>query len=363
MYGIKAAWSPSSMSGTLGARLAYRGPGTLLTDKWAKNAPTPEMMAAYYRILMILTGDLAGFAIFGPLSERSADDTEFIRLFLTGATSGAHRGFFGQGSGFVEDIDSNGNVTMSNLLGVALRDSWYGRFSGNERYCIDLIPVAPITTSGDLYGLRNTCIFGGADVLTPLGDAQPASYYDPVGANPLNAPYVAGVFQDAETVANPNRHYQSLVDGWGTEDLRGRLCDTTHGRLAYFWSVFTNVFGKICAVAGSPPVTTDVPNNREGGPFVDLAGIGNNPLRSGSAVIHLSLARADRVTVKVYDVSGRLVRTLADGQLFKAGRVDPALTWDGLDDGGRRVTRGVYFAHVRYQGSRYEAAHKMIVLR
>ena len=86
-------------------------------------------------------------------------------------------------------------------------------------------------------------------------------------------------------------------------------------------------------------------------------------MRSGSAVIHLSLAKADRVTVKVYDVSGRLVRTLADGQLFKAGRVDPALTWDGLDDGGRRVTRGVYFAYVRYQSSRYEAARKMIVLK
>ena len=67
--------------------------------------------------------------------------------------------------------------------------------------------------------------------------------------------------------------------------------------------------------------------------------------------------------MKIYDVSGRLVRTLADGQLFKAGRVDPALTWDGLDDGGRGVTRGAYFVSVRYEKSRYETAKKMIVLR
>ena len=96
---------------------------------------------------------------------------------------------------------------------------------------------------------------------------------------------------------------------------------------------------------------------------MDLAGIGNNPLREGSAVIHLTLAQADRVTVRIYDVSGRLVRTLADGQLFKAGKVDPALTWDGLDDRGRQVGRGVYFARVRYQNSGYDASKKMIVLK
>jgi hypothetical protein len=34
-----------------------------------------------------------------------------------------------------------------------------------------------------------------------------------------------------------------------------------------------------------------------------------------------------------------------------------------MDDGGRRVTRGVYFANVRYERSRYEVARKMVVLR
>ena len=89
----------------------------------------------------------------------------------------------------------------------------------------------------------------------------------------------------------------------------------------------------------------------------------SGPLRSGSAVIHLTLAHADRVTVKIYDVSGRLVRTLADGQMFKAGKVDPALTWDGLDNAGRRVARGAYFVGVRYEKSGYKASPKMIVLR
>jgi hypothetical protein len=359
MYGVKAAESLNSQSGSIGARLAWRGAGTLLTDKWAKNAPTPEMLDAYYRVMMILTGGLNTFAITGPFNDRSQDDTEVIRQFVVGATGEAHRGLFVQGDAYVEDLDANGNTTVAAILSVSLREASYLRFSGNSAYCIDLIPQSPITTSGDIYGIRNTCL-QTLDVLNVEGDGVAASYYDPVG---LNAPYVASVFTDAEPAGNPDNHWQSLIDGWDTGNLRSRLCDNTSGRLAYFFNVFNNVFGKICSITGTPQQTLEVPPNADGRTFVNLAGVGNNPLRTGSAVIHLSLAQADRVTVKIYDVSGRLVRTLADGQLFKAGRVDPALTWDGLDDGGRGVARGAYFVSVRYERSRYETAKKMIVLR
>jgi hypothetical protein len=178
----------------------------------------------------------------------------------------------------------------------------------------------------------------------------------------LNAPYVAGVFTDAEPAGNPDNHWQALLDGFDTSSLRSRLCDKTYGRLAYFWNVYTNIFGKVCSTADHS-VPLEVPNNTDGRPFVDLAGLGNNPLRQGSAVIHLTLAQADRVTVKIFDVSGRLVRTLADGQLFKAGRVDPALTWDGLDNNGRQVARGAYFVSVMYRSSGYKTSPKMIVLK
>jgi hypothetical protein len=355
MYGVKAIQSLDAQSGTIGARLAYRGLGTYLTNKWAKNAPTVEMAAAYYRILMILTGNLDTGALIGPFTDRSQNDTQFILQYLNGATAGAHRGLWCMGDKFVEDLDINANAALESALGVNLRDDSYLRFAGVSRPCIDLIPTAAISTNGDIYGIRNSCL-NRLDVLGTTGDAQAASYYDPVGANPLNAPYTSGVFFDAETPNNPTRHYQTLVNSFS-------LGDASSGRLAYVWNVFTNVFGKICNVAGTGPQTTEVPNNGDGRPFVDLAGIGNNPLRTGDAVIHLTLAHADRVTVKIFDVSGRLVRTLADGQLFKAGRVDPALTWDGLDNAGRRVARGAYFVSVRYEQSGYKASPKMIVLR
>jgi hypothetical protein len=364
MYGVKAAESLNSSTGSIGSRLAYRVPsGGPIDDKWAKNAPTPEMLDAYYRILLILSGDLNS-TIIGPFDDRSQDDTEVIRQFVVGATAGAHRGLFVEGNGLVEDLDINGNTLMLGLLSVSLREASYLRFSANNKACIDLVPTSLITTNGDIYGLTNSCLTT-LDVLKPEGDGVAASFYDPVGANPLNAPYVSGVFTDAEPAGNPDNHWQALIDGWDIFNVRSRFCDKTYGRLAYFWNVYTNIFGKICSVAGTGQQTTETPQSLNGKDFVDFAGIGNNPLRQGSAVIHLTLAKADRVTVKIYDVSGRLVRTLADGQMFQAGRVDPklALTWDGLDNGGRQVGRGAYFVSVRYQNSRYETSRKMIVLK
>jgi hypothetical protein len=359
MYGIKAIESLNSQSGSLGARLSYRGLGTFLTDKWAKNAPTPEMLEAYYRIVMALTGGLNTGALFGPFDDRSQDDTEILRQFVIGATGTAHRGLFIQGDAAMEDMDLNGNTTLAGLMSSSLREASYLRFSGNSKPCIDLIPTSIITTNGDIYGIRNTCL-QTLDVLQPQGDGVAASFYDPVNANPLNAPYVASVFTDAEPTGNPDNHWQALLDGFDTFNLRSRLCDKTYGRLAYMWNVYTNIFGKICSVAGTGPQTVEVPNISEGRTFVEFAG--QNPLRSGSAEIRFGLAKSDRVTVKIYDVSGRLVRTLADNQMFSP-RDSYSLTWDGLDNGGRSVARGAYFVNVRMASSRIDQTNKMIVLK
>jgi flagellar hook assembly protein FlgD len=62
--------------------------------------------------------------------------------------------------------------------------------------------------------------------------------------------------------------------------------------------------------------------------------------------------------LRVYDVSGRLVRTLVDGRV-EAGRHEVA--WDGRDQGGRRTASGVYF--YRLQGADREMTRKAVRLR
>ena len=65
-----------------------------------------------------------------------------------------------------------------------------------------------------------------------------------------------------------------------------------------------------------------------------------NPLTT----IYFELPEAARVRLQVYDISGRLVRTLVNGDSMGAGRQD--VMWNGKDDSGQQVSAGVYFYHL-----------------
>jgi hypothetical protein len=64
-----------------------------------------------------------------------------------------------------------------------------------------------------------------------------------------------------------------------------------------------------------------------------------NPFGASTAIA-FSTPREARATVKVFDLSGRLVRTLLDDTL-PAG--NHSVTWDGRDDLAREVVSGIYF--------------------
>ncbi len=67
-----------------------------------------------------------------------------------------------------------------------------------------------------------------------------------------------------------------------------------------------------------------------------------NPFMGGSTIA-FSLGQAEDVTLGVYDLSGRLVRSLQRGRLA-AGAY--RFEWNGRDASGRRVAAGVYFARL-----------------
>jgi len=60
----------------------------------------------------------------------------------------------------------------------------------------------------------------------------------------------------------------------------------------------------------------------------------------GTQRLPLTLSAATRLRVRVLDVRGAVVRTLADGRV---GAGAATLHWDGRDDAGRPVAAGVYF--------------------
>jgi hypothetical protein len=82
-----------------------------------------------------------------------------------------------------------------------------------------------------------------------------------------------------------------------------------------------------------------------------------NPFR-GSASIGFSLTTGGPVTISVFDMSGRLVKTVCDGQTFPAG--ESSLQWNGSTDSGAPLSAGVYFC--RLSASGVDATHRMVMI-
>ena len=80
-----------------------------------------------------------------------------------------------------------------------------------------------------------------------------------------------------------------------------------------------------------------------------------NPSRSHAA-IRYSLATEGRVLLRVHDLTGRVVRTLCASSMKRGAY---SITWNGTDDRGRELARGVYF--VRLVAGDYRATEKVVL--
>jgi len=83
---------------------------------------------------------------------------------------------------------------------------------------------------------------------------------------------------------------------------------------------------------------------------------GPNPFVDGTLISYALPAPTD-VTIRVYDVSGQLVRTLHDGTLANAG----SLYWDGRDDAGLELSDGLYF--IRMSTPEFTRTAKLVMIK
>jgi predicted GH43/DUF377 family glycosyl hydrolase len=84
---------------------------------------------------------------------------------------------------------------------------------------------------------------------------------------------------------------------------------------------------------------------------------GSNPARSGVR-LRVELPARMAVHVVVYDIAGRRVRTILDGELPVG---ETHLAWDGRDGSGMAVGSGIYFARLTTAASR--ATARVVIMR
>ncbi|MCD4701390.1 MAG: T9SS type A sorting domain-containing protein [Candidatus Aegiribacteria sp.] len=121
---------------------------------------------------------------------------------------------------------------------------------------------------------------------------------------------------------------------------------------AYGWEQLDSYYqnGRMCAlvseggnyVYGQAPgvVSPEIPAE------FHFGGTYPNPFNA-EAAIRFSLPSSGRVSVTIYDLSGRAVRTLNDTEMQAA---EHTLMWDGLDETGNAVGAGVYFCRLQACG-------------
>lgn len=83
-----------------------------------------------------------------------------------------------------------------------------------------------------------------------------------------------------------------------------------------------------------------------------------NPSSGGTSVELAVPAAQGKATVVVYDLGGRRVKTLVDGEATPGRHL---LKWDGRDSSGRKAAAGVYF--VRLESARVREVKKVTLLR
>ena len=158
---------------------------------------------------------------------------------------------------------------------------------------------------------------------------------------------------------HPSMSYQTVNLGFGIEFMIGDLMPNGHYTTGCPDRV--DLMANIMEYFGKEP-TGPGTGADDGGVFVNrLDHARPNPFNP-RATIEYSLAAPGRVTLRVYDVAGRVVRTLVDRNI-EAGKYK--IVWDGATDTGQRAASGVYFVKMEIAGhtNAFRATRKLVLLK
>jgi hypothetical protein len=160
---------------------------------------------------------------------------------------------------------------------------------------------------------------------------------------------------DAET-ANPivlNEYYSANLDTYQSGSLKYNLRDLevgNHTLSLKAWDVNNNSSEAI--------INFEVQNNKD----LELRHVLNypNPFTTNTAFYfeHNQLCSNLEVQIQIFTVSGKLVKTI-NQQIYNECFRSDGITWDGLDDFGDQLAKGVYIYNLTVTNPNNETANKI----
>jgi hypothetical protein len=146
---------------------------------------------------------------------------------------------------------------------------------------------------------------------------------------------------------------QFLIGSWQCYDAAPDSASWLPKRdLAQAWQAFVSAGTVTDTIACPIAVPPHVP------PAAGILASYPNPFNPATTIVY-ELASSGPATLRIYDLGGRLVRTLRADALAAAGR--HVAVWDGRDEAGRVLAAGCYVCRLR-AGSSVDS-HRLILVR
>jgi hypothetical protein len=310
------------------------------------------------------------------------NDQQKLENWLAGCTTGENRLLLADGYGWASDIDVNTThgTDFLTAIGVDVLDTDYESMTGDLRRCARITGNPGVSTvDGEIWG--SGCPNDiPVDVFATVASGELVANYvnslengtDPVDcSDDQNQPGWASVIRNATGTGNCQRTVamsfsfirlfplkcvdECLFNEWS---ISKGLSDPSIQTIA---NSPAQMISDMFAWAGHPigaPIAIEDPG---GSPALHTRLIGARPNPANpSATITFSLARTGDVSLKVFDVSGRLIRTLIDGVVESSPEAFEVV-WDGTNDAGQRVGSGVFFYQLQAPG--YTSSKTLVILK
>ena len=311
---------------------------------------TPELLDVY-DVICYSSGDLGMYTLGnGDFDWDPSGDLDMLtrwlegggkKLLMTGNLLAADLNRLGPaGTGFLQDVmgltvDTTGELRRrSGARSIRRSRRWPAspcspptrKSGGSFRQWSSLLPWPPVYNAGTAVSL--------AEFLDPWGSS--GAY--PFSAATLNHPVN---FPDCTVISLP---YDLMF-----------VCEGDPSDANPLISVRTRIMRDVLAyfgIEGNPGDATEVPEALK-----FAVGSHPNPFNPDTK-IEYTMPAAGRLTLKVFNLRGELVRVLLDSEVPQgAGHV----MWDGCADGGAPVSSGVYFCEAK--SATEKLVHKMTMVK
>jgi len=298
-----------------------------------------QQLSSCYRMIYWDCGDLPITLGDGSGAPQKTNDYGLMNSFLNGLTNNGGIALFGDD--IADQLTSYSSPDALNLKSTYMP---FTLVSGNAAPVYGLAP-AVIAWPGRCLS-DNFLAYGAGppikdfDVLQPFGTSRMEATYGP------NATSNGAVVTN--TMVNGNgKNAGVALCGFSFADVRDDDKNGISDRAKFFRDI------TLCV--GNSPFGQVTPVERT----LNSGLVQNHPNPfNPQTTIAFSLAARGRVSLAIYDVSGRIVRTLAN-ETRNAGAYE--LSWDGLDDSGQTVASGVYF--YRLVAPEFTQTKKMVLLK